>query len=330
MADHIEAGTVPAPDPAGQTSVLDAEMAVTVFDNCWGKTGEGWWITPRALAQQIRREHAPNKPSLALLKLARFGGRCSAKGSLRHNANVLSISGIEAEHDARTMPLDQAETALQAAGIAAILYTSPSHTATGPKWRVLCPLSKELPPEARSLLVSRLNGALNGVLAPESWTLSQAFYFGSVDKNPEHEVRLIDGTAIDLLSSLDAGAIGKPRVEKAPRAVTAPPASGGGDRQQDTTGGRATTAYIRAALSSAATTVAYAPPGMRNLTLNAQAFALARFVANGQLDADTFVLELATAAITAGLGEGEIRATLRSALTAGLRKHPAGTEGDAP
>ena len=42
------------------------------------------------------------------------------------------------------------------------------------------PFSGELPPGERTRLVNRLNGVLGGVLSRESWTLSQAFYYGRV------------------------------------------------------------------------------------------------------------------------------------------------------
>ena len=58
-------------------------------------------------------------------------------------------------------------------------------------------------------LVARLNGILGGVLARESFTLSQAFYYGSVDSNPNHQVEVLDGDFIDLRDDLAAGAIFK-------------------------------------------------------------------------------------------------------------------------
>ncbi|WP_239451707.1 phage/plasmid primase, P4 family [Elioraea rosea] len=167
----------------------------------------------------IRATAAGEKADLPWLKLARFGEDRTEKGSLRHDANVLAITGIEADYDDEEIGVAQAVETLDRAGLLAILYTSPSHTAEKPRWRVLCPSSRELPPTERSRLVSRLNGAFGGIFAAESWTLSQAYYFGSVANNPTHQVVLVDGTPIDLRDDLDAGAIGKPATKQAGDAI---------------------------------------------------------------------------------------------------------------
>jgi len=57
--------------------------------------------------------------------------------------------------------------------------------------------------------VARVNGLFGGALGGESFTLSQAFYFGAVDGNAEHRVEVIEGTPIDLLDALDANAVAK-------------------------------------------------------------------------------------------------------------------------
>jgi hypothetical protein len=126
------------------------------------------------------------------------------KGSLRHDANVLSCSGIEADYDAGGMGVDDAVDRLDKAGIHAIVYTSPSHSPDKPRWRVLCPFSTELPPEERGHHLGRLNGLLGGILADESFTLSQSYYYGSVNHNPAHRVEIVDGTQfIDQAHELD-------------------------------------------------------------------------------------------------------------------------------
>ncbi len=42
------------------------------------------------------------------------------------------------------------------------------------------------------------NGVLGGIFSPESWTLSQSYYYGSVARNPSHRVQLIEGAPINL------------------------------------------------------------------------------------------------------------------------------------
>ncbi|MFL5255854.1 MAG: hypothetical protein ACJ8AI_23740, partial [Rhodopila sp.] len=100
------------------------------------------------------------------------------------------------------------------AGVAGMLYTSPSHSEDAPRWRILCPVSADRAPDRREPLLARLNGVLGGVLAPESFTLSQSYYFGSVNSNPSHRVELIDGAYLDERNDLDTGAIGRPVKER--------------------------------------------------------------------------------------------------------------------
>ena len=92
-----------------------------------------------------------------------------------------------------------AVAALIAAGILAIIYTSPSHTEASPRWRVLAPLSQPWWVRPRGRFLARLNGVFGGVFANESWTLSQSYYYGSVKWNPSHRVVLLDGTPIDRI-----------------------------------------------------------------------------------------------------------------------------------
>lgn len=77
--------------------------------------------------------------------------------------------------------------------------------------------------------------------------------------------------------------------------------------------------YAAGAIRGAALRVFDAREGERNATLNREAFGIARFIRVGLLDRGQVEAVLAEAARGAGLGEGEIAATLRSALEAGLR-----------
>lgn len=74
--------------------------------------------------------------------------------------------------------------------------------------------------------------------------------------------------------------------------------------------------YIQAAVRSAVRIVAHAPQGMRNDALNAETFALARFIPQGHLTTAQVVEAMATAALQAGLSASEIERTIASALKA--------------
>ena len=179
-------------------------LTVTFFrDSAAGTKTER--VMPLAdLAALIRDTSAPAKGALPWLKLARYGNCRTDKGSLRHDRNVIAITGVEADYDAEQISFDESVEIAEKAGLLAILYTSPSHTAKCPRWRVLAPTSREIPPEERRRLLGRLNGLYRGVFAGESWTLSQSYYFGRVAGNRDHQVEIVEGAPIDHLDDLEA------------------------------------------------------------------------------------------------------------------------------
>ena len=191
-------------------SPLEQPFTITLFTNHAAQAKCEQIFSLRSLARQIEAVTAPQKADLPWLKFGRFGDRRTQKGSLRHDANVLAITGIEADYDGGAMPFEEAVEIATKADLLCLLYTSPSHTPEKPRWRVLCPTAEELPPERRSPLLGRLNGAFQGIFSVESWTLSQAYYFGAVGGNPAHRVELVDGTPIDQLHELDTIWQGKP------------------------------------------------------------------------------------------------------------------------
>lgn len=200
-------------------------IPVTFFQNQIAAEKTEQQIALHELQDLIRRTSAPTKERLPWLKLARFGDRRSDKGSLRHDANLTAISGIEADYDDEEVSFEQAVEVAERAGLRAIIYTSPSHSAERPRWRILCPTSRELAPSSRTQLLARINGLYRGIFAVESFTLSQSYFFGSVNGNPNHRVEIIDGRAIDELEALDQIALGKPN-GAAVSGATAGPANG--------------------------------------------------------------------------------------------------------
>jgi hypothetical protein len=194
----------------------DTPFAVTFFADYAALTGRREALNLKELAGRIAIAWAPKKEALPWLKLATFGDVRSEAGSLRHTDNLLTISGIEADLDAETLSFDDVVEIIEKAGLEALIYASPSHMRDGhgPRLRVLCPLSQEYPPAQREHFLNRLAGLFrNGnvtVLAAESWTWAQAYYYGAVDHNPEHRVFLVEGERLDQLDDLDLIALGKP------------------------------------------------------------------------------------------------------------------------
>lgn len=91
--------------------------------------------------------------------------------------------------------------------------------------------------------------------------------------------------------------------------------------------------YAHAALEREAATVAAAPPGQRNHTLNRAAYNLGTLVGAGALDPHLVEASLAHAAEAAGLGARETVATIQSGLTHGIaqpRQLPTATADSPP
>jgi hypothetical protein len=166
-----------------------SRVQVTFFSDVFATTKHEGTYQLDDLAAAILNTDATEKARLPLLKLARFGDRPNPRtGSLRYDDNIVAVSGLEADYDGGTVTPEAAEAILRAAGVQSLIYTSPSHRPDFPRWRILCPFSRELAPDRRAPMVARLNGILGGILAPESFTLSQAYYYGSVTGNPHHRI----------------------------------------------------------------------------------------------------------------------------------------------
>lgn len=209
--------TVDFDDVLGPSSLLDQRITVTCFPKQSAQSKTERQMSMRQLANEIERAAASDKGGLPWFKLASFGERRTEKNCLRNNENVLSVSGVEADYDAGSISPDEAERRLRAAGIAAMVYTTPSHgqDGKGNRWRVFAPFDQPLPPEHRAQHVARLNGILDGALDGASFVLSQSYYGGNVAGRPKVDIRLIDGKPINQAAHLDATAIGKASAVKA-------------------------------------------------------------------------------------------------------------------
>ncbi len=149
----------------------DTPIPVTFFTSHAAMNKNEARYTMCELAQRIFVTTAQTKGELPWLKLARFGNHRTDKGSLRHDPNVLAVTGIEADCDDERVTVDEALEILTKQGVASILYTSPTHTEDAHRWRVLCPLSAEVKPDQRRHFLGRLNGLFRGIFAGESFTL---------------------------------------------------------------------------------------------------------------------------------------------------------------
>jgi len=200
-----------ADENTGATSDINTRtVAVTFFPDKRAQSQRRIDLTLPQLADQIRRKTGPSKEKLPWLKLMVFGEKRSDRNCLRTNANAEGLTGIEVEYDKGEIAFDTAIAAMRTAKLSALAYTSPSYVpTTKERWRILLPLSTNCEPEEREKFVARVNGLFKGKLAPESFNLSLAYLYGSVNGNPAHRAEVIDGDFIDLRTDLDQDAIGK-------------------------------------------------------------------------------------------------------------------------
>lgn len=189
-------------------SPLDRALDLSLFADPFARSIKRESLSLRTLSERIAATRANAKAGLPLIKFARFGDQKTKRGAYRHDANLISVSGVEGDYDAGEIQPQEAARRLQAANLAGLIYSTPSHTDAAPRWRVFCPCDQTHAPDRRAELLARVNGALGGILAPESFTLSQSYFIGRVD-GVAFDLRLIDGRPVDLAPDLDAGAIGK-------------------------------------------------------------------------------------------------------------------------
>jgi hypothetical protein len=200
----------------GSTAASDIDTRKVVLTFIRDKTGSRMWHKDFTLPQWrdiILKGNADSKDKLLWLKGAIFGRFKSNRGSYRTNINVNLLTAVMAEYDKpqngveKAISFDEAVTIIKKARLRALLYTSPSHKEGKPRWRIIFPLSVYIdnPKVRHEVLVAMINGLFNSQIAPESFTLSQAYYFGSVNNNPDHRCEIVDGDFLDLRDDLFAG-----------------------------------------------------------------------------------------------------------------------------
>jgi Protein of unknown function (DUF3987)/Primase C terminal 2 (PriCT-2) len=186
-----------------------SQITVTFFPSQFAQSMKVKVMTLEELRDLIQNTSKTSKKKLPWLKFASFDGERTEANCLRSNTSVTAIHGVELDYDREKLKLDEAIAITKKAKLKALLYTSASYTEAKPRWRILLPASKPLPPSERLRMVARVHGLFGGVFSGESFTLSQSYYFGSVNNNPAHRAVVTEGRCIDLCGDLDAGALDK-------------------------------------------------------------------------------------------------------------------------
>ena len=185
--------------PDWLTTVTPMTLAFSIIPDVSGQSillqGMPW---PELANMLANPPTYPSKHYCPLIKLATFGTTRTAAKSLRHDGNVLTVTGIEGDYDAEQVPMAEAVARARAAGIAAVFYTSASHTPAAPRWRVVCPLSAPAAPDKREGLLACVDALLGDILASESYTLSQTYFYGRVAGAPFESV-VVDGVPFDTV-----------------------------------------------------------------------------------------------------------------------------------
>lgn len=176
----------------------NSPIAFTWFGRKDDPAGARRELTWRGLCSWIETAApiAATKDDLPLFKLATFAG------DYRSNDTLETVSGIEGDYDGEVIQPDAAATLLQAACIASLIYTTPSHRPDAPRWRVLCPLSRPMVASERHAVLARLNGALGGILAVESFVPSQAYYVGASARGEPVQSWRVEGRCIDAVDGI--------------------------------------------------------------------------------------------------------------------------------
>lgn len=198
-----------------------SEFKYTLWKNKSGTQRQQPAATWQQFCKQLQAiPPAQVKDDCKLIKLATFGEErtplfekrdgSKSGGSLRHDANVLTVTGLEGDYDSEEMTPEKAIELLESCNVRAVIAPTFSSTPDAPRWRVLTPLAEPIKPSERLRYIEILNGMLGGELASESATLSQSYYVG-VPAGADYNVLLTFGDAeagytldeLDLTHDLD-------------------------------------------------------------------------------------------------------------------------------
>jgi hypothetical protein len=85
-----------------------ADFKLTIFPDRFATEADECQATPEELAELILGVVRPCKADLPQVKLGLFGGDPSASGSYRYDANLQTITGIEADYDGEEVSFESA------------------------------------------------------------------------------------------------------------------------------------------------------------------------------------------------------------------------------
>lgn len=142
------------------------------------------------------------KDAMPLIVGYTFGDRRSAGGSYRHGDNVETVTAIVLDYDAGVADVAALMAEYRRHDVAVAVFTSPSWTPERPRVRMVFPLSRAYKREEFHLLVAKANAIGGAWVSPETFSLSQAFYFGRAATAVGYHCDFHDGRYLDLLPGI--------------------------------------------------------------------------------------------------------------------------------
>src|ERR1051325_1764400 len=118
---------LPMNRPAPPPRIIDRPLTFTVFPNQYAKTKAQRAVSLIRLGAVIAETRAKQKTDLPFLKGAVFGDYRTEKGCLRNNTNVIALEAIMIDIDGK-LGWAAGRALIAGAGLAALMYTTPSHT----------------------------------------------------------------------------------------------------------------------------------------------------------------------------------------------------------
>lgn len=185
----------------------DPLVTVTRFADKKETIGKRHEVTWAKLCEVLSGPNeSPDIESLPLVKFSKLPRDSRVAGTMPEN-----MTAVVGDYDAGTVTVDEAVARLSAAGISAGIYTTRRHRTEAPRWRVVAQLASPVTPKEYAEYLDLVNGALGGILAPESWETSRSYFYGKV-KGVEYRFEHVPGVPIDLklIDGVEWEPVGKP------------------------------------------------------------------------------------------------------------------------
>lgn len=163
-------------------------ITFSVFGSLSAKTCEEavveWCDLPAFLVDDPERK-ANHKTALRLFVAGTFDGSKTAKGAVRHDAGMLSMTAVVIDYDEGRLAMEAGAAIFEQHGCPAVLAPTASWSEGFSKWRAVIPLSRTYSREAGDDLKALHRQWVATVRAwgipasGETDTLSQSYYFGT-------------------------------------------------------------------------------------------------------------------------------------------------------